>query len=111
VGLFDTQHLRHLRRLDAVHFRRTDPLAASDPRAFTWVQESRTALTVIERWGASRVGYLATLAVRRGQLISHVRQVEYGNDVTQVRAVPVGGGRVVLVTGEDARFLHLAPKP
>ncbi|GAB3861343.1 hypothetical protein GCM10028801_25360 [Nocardioides maradonensis] len=109
IGLFDTEHLRHLTRIDAIRFRRTDPLAAQDPRAFTWVQQSRTALTVLERWSGTRIGYLASVAVRDGKLIKHLTQVEYGADVAQVRAVPLGDGRVVLVTGNGARFLSLTP--
>ncbi|GAB4009796.1 beta-propeller domain-containing protein [Nocardioides ultimimeridianus] len=109
IGLFDTEHLRHLKRIDDIRFRGTDPLAAQDPRAFTWVQQSRTALTVLERWAGTRVGYLASVAVRDGHLIKHRTQVEYGADVSQVRAVPLGDGRVVLVTGDAARFLHLLP--
>ncbi|HWU23706.1 MAG TPA: beta-propeller domain-containing protein, partial [Nocardioides sp.] len=109
IGLFDVKHLDHLHRIDAIHVRGTDPLAAQDPRAFTWVPQSRTVLTVLEHWGASRTGILATLDIRHGKLVRHLQQVEYGADVSQVRAVPLGDGRVVLVTGEAARFLHLTP--
>ncbi|HWU22806.1 MAG TPA: beta-propeller domain-containing protein, partial [Nocardioides sp.] len=108
IGLFDVKHLDHLHRIDAIHVRGTDPLAAQDPRAFTWVPQSRTVRTVLERWDGSRTGILATLDIRDGKLVRHLQRVEYGADVSQVRAVPLGDGRVVLVTGEAARFLHLA---
>ncbi|HJQ05927.1 MAG TPA: beta-propeller domain-containing protein [Nocardioides sp.] len=107
IGLFYTGHLRVLGRADETRFRGTDPLAAQDPRAFTWVPQSRTILTVLERWGASRVGYLAVVRIRHARLEPHLLQVEYGDDVAQVRAVPLGDGRVVLVTGNGARFLPL----
>ncbi|GAB2970513.1 beta-propeller domain-containing protein [Nocardioides montaniterrae] len=109
VGLFNTTDMRHLHRIAQAHFHNTDPLAANDPRSFTWEAKSRTALTVIERWGASRVGYLASLEVRSGKLVKHKTQVEYGDDVDLVRAVPLGDGRVVVTTGEGAHFWHLAP--
>jgi hypothetical protein len=34
-------------------------------------------------------------------------RVEYGDDVDQVRTVPLPDGRVALVTGDDVSFLHL----
>ena len=111
VGLFDTSHLRHLRRLDVRHFSGTSPLAATDPRAFTWVPWSRSATTVVERYAGRRIGFLATLAVRDSHLRPHLTRVAFGDDVGRVRVVPLADGRAVLVAGDVVRFLHLEPKP
>ena len=34
-------------------------------------------------------------------------EAEYGNDVEQIRTVPLPDGRVVLVTGDDVEFFDL----
>lgn len=108
MGLFDVTDLTEPRRLDVHSYgRRTTPLAATDPRAFTWVPEHRTVLTVIEQWGRTRLGLLSVTRIVKGQLEESSTRVEYGPDVDQVRTVPVGDGQVVLVTGEQVRYLEL----
>jgi hypothetical protein len=85
----------------------TEALAGYDPRSFTFINGSRTILTVIQDYRRSRVGYLSVLHIVDGKLLNRMVQVEYGDDVDQVRAVPMPDGRVVLVTGEDVEFFDL----
>ncbi|WP_168929329.1 beta-propeller domain-containing protein [Nocardioides sp. GY 10113] len=109
AGLFAVTDLTDPRRLDVRSFGTgTEAVAGEDPRAFTWVQEHRTALAVVQRWRRTRTADLVVLRVAGGRLHPETTtRVEYGDDVDLVRTVPVGGGRVVLVTGEDVRFLDL----
>ena len=109
AGLFDTTDLAAVRRV-AVHAfgPGSTPVAGVDPRAFTWLPDRRTALAVLQR-GVS--GHLAVVRVGARSLEIHTLRVELGADVDQVRTVPLpgadGASRVVLVTGEDVRFLDL----
>lgn len=108
MGLFNVTDLTKPRRLDVLAYgANSNALAGQDPRSFTWMPEHRTVLTVIEKWQRTRVGYLSITHIERGKLHNKMVQVEYGDDVDLVRTVPVGDGRVVLVTGERVRFLDL----
>ncbi|WGY02821.1 beta-propeller domain-containing protein [Nocardioides sp. QY071] len=108
VGLFDVRDTTRVSRLDVLSYgRNTSALAGADPRAFTWLPDHRTVLTVVEKWSSRRVGYVSVLKLAGGKLHERRIKVEYGGDVDQVRTVPLPDGRVVLVTGEDAQFLEL----
>ncbi|WGX95916.1 beta-propeller domain-containing protein [Nocardioides sp. L-11A] len=108
VGLFDVRDTRQVTRLDVLGYgRRTEALAGRDPRAFTWLPAQRTVLTVVQKQGRRRVGYVSVLKLAGGRLHERRVQVEYGADVDRVRTVPLPDGRVVLVTGEDAQFFEL----
>ncbi len=109
LGLFDVRDVSKVKRLD-VHsygpsFR---ALAGADPRAFTWLPGERTAITVLERFARTRVGYVSVVHLADGALQQRLVQVEYGDDVDAVRAVPLPDGRVVLVTGDKAQFFELS---
>lgn len=105
LGLFDVHDLDHPRRLDVTHYERgSQALAGADPRAFTWLPEHRTVLTVIER---GRTGWLSIEHLAHGRLDNRMLRVEYGDDVAQVRTFGLPDGKVVLVTGERVRFLDL----
>ncbi|MBM7518453.1 beta-propeller domain-containing protein [Nocardioides nitrophenolicus] len=108
VGLFDVRDTRRVTRLDVLPYgSRTTALAGADPRAFTWLPDQRTLLTVIEKSSSRRVGYLSILRLAGGRLHERRIKVEYGADVDRIRTVPLPDGRVVLVTGEAAQFLEL----
>ncbi len=108
VGLFNVAHLDRVHRMNVQRYAPgTEALAGSDPRSFTFINDSRTILTVIQDYRQSRVGYLSVLHIVDGKLLNRMVQVEYGDDVDQVRAVPMPDGRVVLVTGEDVEFFDL----
>ncbi len=105
LGLFRTRDLKHLARLDVTQYARgTQAVAGTDPRAFTWLPEHRTVLTVIRH---GRVGWLSIQHLEGGRLHNRMVRVEYGDDIGQVRTIGMPDGRVVLVTGDDMRFLRL----
>ncbi len=105
VGLFNVADLKNVHRMNVQHYAsNTQALAGADPRSFTFINDHRTILTVIQRGG---VGYLSVLKIEDGELLNRMVQVEYGDDIDQVRAVPLPDGRVVLVTGEDVEFFDL----
>lgn len=109
IGLFDVRDLREVRRMDVHSYGRDlEALAGTDPRAFTWLPEQRTAITVLQRWTSRRVGYVSVVKVADGRLRDRLVRVEYGDDVDAVRAVPLPDGRVVLVTGDKAQFFELS---
>jgi len=108
AGLFNVAHLKRLHRMDVLHYARgTEALAGADPRSFTFINDHRTFLTVVQDYRRARVGYLSVVRIEDGELHNRMVQVEYGDDVDQVRAVPLPDGRVVLVTGEDVEFFDL----
>ncbi|KAA1419381.1 hypothetical protein F0U44_13165 [Nocardioides humilatus] len=108
AGLFNVKHLDRLHRMDVLNYASgTEALAGTDPRSFTFINSSRTFLTVVQDYKRTKVGYLSVVHIDGGELHNRMVQVEYGDDVAQVRAVPLPDGRVVLVTGEDVEFFDL----
>lgn len=106
AGLFDVTDLAHVERIDVqVYGGGSKALAASDPRSFTWLPSERTMFTVVAKHNGAREGWLSIMRLQGGEFHNRWQKVEYGADVDQVRTVPLPGGRVVLVTGEDVRFL------
>ena len=109
VGLFNVTDLTNPRRIDVLHYAPgTEALAGADPRQFTWLPDgahpAHRDLEGLERphrlgLGASR----STTASCTNRMV----EAEYGDDVDQVRAVPLPDGRVVLVTGDDVEFFDL----
>lgn len=110
IGLFDVRDVSRVKRLDVHSYGRGfEALAGLDPRAFTWLPDERTVITVLERQqGIRRVGYVSVVHLADGRLQQRLVQVEYGDDVDAVRAVPLPDGRVVLVTGDQAQFFELS---
>ncbi|HYG92008.1 MAG TPA: beta-propeller domain-containing protein, partial [Nocardioides sp.] len=112
AGLFNIRDLAQVRRVALQHYGPgTQALAGTDPRSFTWLPQHRTVLTVVADRDRARVGYVSTLRVEDGNLENRMTQVEYGDDVDDVRTVPLPDGRVVLVTGEDVEFFALPTIP
>ncbi len=109
AGLFNVTDLTNPQQLDVLSFGpNSQALAGQDPRQLTWLPDGRTALTVIADYGKSgNVGYVSVLTLGEGQLSNRMVPVEYGDEVTDVRLVPLADGRVVLVTGDDASFFQL----
>ena len=109
AALLDVTDLAHVRQLDVQSYGTgSQALAGTDPRSFTWLPGQRTVLTVVARWRGSRVGWLSEMWLHQGRIHNTMTKVEYGDDIDQVRTVPLPDGRVVLVTGESVRFLDLA---
>ena len=105
LGLFRTRDLSRVRRLDVWHYRTgTTAVADEDPRAFTWLPDHRAVLTMVRRGGT---GWLSIQHLAQGRLRNRMVEVEHGADVAGVRTLELPDGRVVLVTGEDVRFVPL----
>ncbi len=109
AGLFNVTDLTHPQQLDVVEYGRdSQALAAQDPRQLTWLPDGRTVLTVISDYGnRGNVGYVSVLTVGDGKLSNRMVPVEYGDEATAVRLVPLADGRVVLVTGDEASFFEV----
>lgn len=101
IAVFDIADLANVQRDAVVSFPRTQALAAYDPRAFTWLPDRGTVLTVVQK---GRQVSIATVTVRDGQLASTLTPVELGSDAQFVRTLELSDGRVALVTGEDVRL-------
>ncbi len=107
TALFDVSDLIDPRRLDVVTYDRdTTAGAGVDPRQFTWLPDRRTALTVIADF-AGRTGWVSVLTVEDSRLENRMVEVEYGDEIGQVRTVPMPDGRVVLVTGDEVSFFDM----
>jgi hypothetical protein len=104
IGLFDISDLAHVKRTAVDNYPSAEAIAGWEPRAFTWLPDQQTALTVLRK--GQRVK-LAAVHVHDGRLSSTLTNVEYGDDATQVRTFGLPDGRIVLVTGEDVRFFTL----
>lgn len=108
IGLFDVRDVSKVKRLDVHSYGRSfRALADADPRAFTWLPDERTVITVLEKSARTRIGFVSVVHLADGKLQQRLVQVEYGDDVDDVRAVPLPDGRVVLVTGDKAQFFEL----
>lgn len=104
IAVFDIADLANVRRDAVVSYPRTQALATQDPRAFTWLPDRDTVLTVVQK---GRDVSIAAVTVRDGQLASTLTSVERGADAQLVRTIELSDGRVVVVTGEDVRFFTL----
>lgn len=104
IAVFDIADLANVRREAVVSYPRTQSLATYDPRAFTWLPDKDTVLTVVEK---GRAVSIAAVTVRDGQLESTLTPVEYGSDAQFVRTLELSDGRIALITGEDVRFFDL----
>jgi hypothetical protein len=108
AGLFNVANPAHTRRLDAIGYRPgTVARAATDPRQFTWLPQSRTVLTVISSGYGGRTGWVSVLSLHHGTMTNRMVRAEYGDEIDEVRLVPEPDGRVVLLTGDGASFFEL----
>jgi uncharacterized secreted protein with C-terminal beta-propeller domain len=108
VALFDVSDLTAPRRLDSVTYGKGSAAgAATDPRQFTWLPDRRTVLTVVSRGDWGRTGWVSVLTLAGGRLENRMVEVEYGEEVDEVRLVPLPDRRVLLVTGDAVSFFDL----
>ncbi len=108
LGLFDVTDLTQPKRIDTLNYQRdSQALAGLDPRQFTWLPDERTLLTVVSKGWTGRTGWVSVVTIDDGQLTNRMVEADYGNDVAEIRTVPMPDGRVVLVTGEDVEFFDL----
>ncbi len=108
AGLFDVTDLTSPRRIAVLNYAPgTQARAGADPRQFTWLPKERTLLTVISKGWNGQTGWVSVVTLDHGRLTNRMVEADYGNDIEQIRTVPLPGGRVVLVTGEDVEFFDL----
>ena len=108
VGLFKVTDLTNPQRIASLSYAPgTQALAGLDPRQFTWLPDERTLLTVISQGWNGRTGYVSVVTLDGGKLTNRMVEADYGNDVAEIRTVPLPDGRVVLVTGDDVEFFDL----
>lgn len=109
AALFDVTDLTDPQQLDVVTYPKYSQAGAGiDPRQFTWLPDRRTALTVVSQGWKGRTGWVSVLTLDGGTMTNRLVEVEYGDEITQVRLVPLADGRVVLVTGDAVSFFDLA---
>ena len=102
AALFDVSDLTDPRQLDTVQYgKATQAGAATDPRQLTWLPDERTVLTVVGAATRGGTGWVSVLRLEDGRMHNRMVEVEYGDEVADVRLVPLPDGRVVLVTGES----------
>ena len=108
AALFDVTDLTSPARLDTVAYPRFSVAGAgTDPRQFTWLPDRRIALTVVSEAWRGRTGWVSVLRLGRDRMDDEMVAVEVGDEVAQVRLVPLADGRVVLVTGDGVSFFAL----
>ncbi|KRF01454.1 hypothetical protein ASG88_08265 [Nocardioides sp. Soil777] len=108
AALFDVTDLTSPERLDTVAYPRFSVAGAgTDPRQFTWLPDRRIALTVVSEAWRGRTGWVSVLRLGRDRMDDEMVAVEVGDEVAQVRLVPLADGRVVLVTGDGVSFFAL----
>ena len=108
TSLFDLADLAAPRRLDVLDHRvNTRHVAATDPRAFTWIPGQRTGLSVITRGYGARTGWLSIIRLDDGTISEELVEVEHGSDVDHVRLLRLPDKRVLLVTAEGASYVEV----
>lgn len=108
AALFDVTDLTNPRQLDVVTYPKYSQAGAGlDPRQFTWLPDQRTALTVVSQGYQGRTGWVSVLSLANGRMSNRLVEVEYGDEIAQVRLVPMADGRVVLVTGDGVSFFDV----
>lgn len=108
AALFDVSDLTSPERLDTVAYPRFSVAGAgTDPRQFTWLPDRRIALTVVSEGWRGRTGWVSVLRLGHDRIADEMVAVEVGDEVAQVRLVPLADGRVVLVTGDGVSFFAL----
>jgi hypothetical protein len=108
AALFDLTDLTNPQQLDVVKYPKYSQAGAGlDPRQFTWLPDRRTALTVVSQGWQGRTGWVSVLSLDGGTMSNRLVEVEYGDEVAEVRLVPLADGRVVLVTGDAVSFFEV----
>ena len=108
TSLFDLADLAAPRRLDVLDHRvGTRHVAATDPRAFTWLPGQRTGLSVVTRGYGARTGWLSILRLDDGVITEELVEGEHGSDVDRVRLLRLPDRRVLLVTAEKASYVEV----
>ncbi len=106
AALFNLADLEQPRQVATHRFgRRMIALAGQQPHQFTWLPESRTALTVITDGYGARTGWVARLKLVSGKFVTTLTRAGYGRGVDQIRMLPLPSGQVALVTERGVSLL------
>jgi hypothetical protein len=123
--LFDISDPTHPRDLSTVAYPAgSEPLAAVDPHAVTWLPDRGILLTVLSSSGlwagdampeaeSSRPAkpvppaWVSVLTVHDDAVSNRLVPVATTADAHQIRTLPLSDGRVVLVAGDAVSFLAL----
>jgi hypothetical protein len=107
AAVFDIADLADPRRLSTLSLGpNSHALAEEDPRAFTWLSESATALTTVVDHGHGSTRMVALRVSGSGGVDEVESWSLPGWGEPEARTLPLGGGRVALVAGE-VRVLDL----
>jgi hypothetical protein len=81
-------------------------LAGLEPHQVTWLPDRHLLLTIVSD-GYGGGGWLSLLTVGDGSLHNRMVRLAPTTDLSSVRTVPLADGRVVLVNGDEVRFVHV----
>jgi len=105
---FDIGDLDRPRRVSTAGFERnTELTATSDPRAFTYLPEQRTALTPVQNYLTGRTRLAIFTLAPDGAISRSTTGVIGGFDGSGVRALPLGDGQVALVAAGEVTKLSV----
>ena len=108
AAVFDIGDLRAPARLDTVGFGSdTDLVATADPRAFTYLADHRTVLTPVQDYRTGRTRLAVLTIATDGSLTRTTTEPVGGFDAWSIRTLPLGEGRVALVSGGKVTTLSL----
>ena len=98
LATFDLRDLSAVRRTDTLGLGRDSEVGAEhDARAFVLIPGLRTLLTTVESWRTGRSRFVAVQVAPDGRLTGTGSWATRSFSASQVRALPLGGGRVALV--------------
>jgi Beta propeller domain len=105
--VFDLRDLRHPRATASVDYpAESTALAGMEPHQVTWLPDRQLLLTVIGDGYGGR-GWLSILTVGAHSLDNRMVRLAPTTDLSTVRTLPVDDGRVVLVNGDEVRFVDV----
>jgi hypothetical protein len=106
--VFDLRDLSHPRATGTVSYPGgSTALAGTNPHQVTWLPDRHLLLTVVSDGYDGSGGWISVLTVGQGSLHNRMVRLTQTSDLSGVRTVPLADGRVVLVDGEQVRFLRV----
>ena len=106
VATFDMRDLGDVRRTDTLGFGYQSYIPTDeDPRAFTYLPDERVLVTPVQSWSGG-AGEVVALRVSDDGSLTQTASWEARRWGTDLRALPLGGGRVALV-GDVVRVVSV----
>ncbi len=107
AAVFDISDLTDPRRISQARFGRDTGLPAlDDPRAFSWLPSSRTAVTPVADWLAGQDNRLVGLEISEDGQLRERTLATLGQD-WQARTLPLPGGRIAVLDAHRVRVLEV----